>query len=193
MVERGLGLLGPQAQARLDEHLRGCPYCARTLQVEEGLARDLAALRVEFPSEIDVTAHVLFEIARGPSASRQDVSPRELGWAAGLAIACAVLLLAAAGPLMPQAGSLLADLRLLGVELFDTAGALLRPLAPLAMLPFRLLGAALGYLSDAWPSLARWEPVALAMVSAALTLMTTTIVAVIGRDLLRPAATAGRR
>ena len=59
-------------------------------------------------------------------------------------------------------------------------------------LPFRLLGSALGYLSEAWPSVARWQPVALATVSAALTLMATTIVTVIARDLRRPATMAGR-
>lgn len=186
IVERGAGRLAPDAEAALREHLTGCPQCAAQSALEERLRDGMSLLREDYPFEIDVRPRVLSRIAEIGRINRDEVPSWQLGWAAGLAVACFLGLLGGAWMLWIDAAPGLRQ----GIEalpaLAGALGKLAAPILALVSLPFKLLGIGLKVLGALGTVLAELESVGVAGIALCYAMMGVTITLVLGRDFRRP-------
>jgi len=92
IVERELDLLTPEVIEALDLHLDGCRACSAASADERQFVSGMAALRGEIPFELDVTPRVMFHVSTRWLHSIPEVTTRQLGWCAAVAVAAAIAL-----------------------------------------------------------------------------------------------------
>ena len=86
IIEGELEPLSPSVEAELAHHLGRCPACAAVARAEAQLAVDLATLREEYPFELDVRGRVAQSIQGFGAPHHDEVTVRQLGWAAAAAL-----------------------------------------------------------------------------------------------------------
>lgn len=186
LVERGLGLLEPRAEAALRAHLERCPRCAAEARVEGLLGEALLSLRGDCPHELDVSARVGGRLHLLRPQDFEEVPARQLGWAAAFAVACLGGLIAGFWFLLPDLPPLLDGAAGVASSLGGALEGLARAALALLALPVKLLGVLVRMLTACGTLLARLEPVAVAVVGLGYAAMAATITLVLGRDLRRP-------
>ena len=195
VMERGPGSSRTLIDPALRGHLERCPSCAAEERLERLLRKDLGALRDEpFPA-IDVREEVMARVRRAGRPVRDEVPPRQLGWAALVVAAWVLVLLGGLGLLLPDLPELFEETRGLGRALGAAVAGLVPVLLTLLALPLKLAGVALRTLGALGSLVGRLQPLGMTAVAISYVVMAATIALVVGRDLRRalPALAEGRK
>jgi len=181
-VDRELGPIGSYAEASLQEHFDRCASCSAWAATERRLTADLTLLRSGLPFEIDVTARVASGLA-GLQPVRDEVSTRQLGWAAAAAVACGTGLIAGLWALVPGLTRAMSGGQVLFSSLRQLLSGVADAVTTVAVAGFGLVVDLLSFLALASGSLETLLPVAIVAVALGSTMMGTTVVVVVGRDI----------
>jgi hypothetical protein len=184
IIERELEPLSASRETALTRHLGRCPGCASVARAEARLAVDLATLREEYPFELDVRARVEQSIRARGTPHHDEVTVRQLGWAAAAAAFVALLLLGFSREMAPEVLRMAQDALAAAAGLSDATSQLTSAGATLLAIPIKLLGTLAGYATRFGGTLARVQPFAIAVAGVLTATMTVVIAWVVGRDLL---------
>ena len=191
MLPHELGLVSPARSAGLVAHLESCPECTAWNARERALTDAIAALRVDIPLAVDVSARVVSRVSGTDPAPANQLTAQQLGWFSAVALAFGTVVLVGLWSVLP-------DLPLL----IDTARALLSgadhlvtglgaPLLALVATLARSAGGALRSFQALYDPLQQVGPLAIAMIALCTTMMVASILLVLGRDLRRHQWTRG--
>ena len=180
--DRELGSIGPHAEAALREHLDGCASCMAWASTERRLTADLTLLRSALPFEIDVTARVATDLAEQRPVL-DEVSTRQLGWSAAAAVACGVGLFAGLWALVPGLMRAASGGQVVFTSLRHVLTGVANAVTTVAIAGFGLLADLLSSLAVAAGSLETLLPIAIVAVALGSTMMGTTVIVVVGRDI----------
>jgi hypothetical protein len=182
MMDRELGLGDPTLNATLDLHLETCSDCAARATAEAELSALLVGLRSSPPPAVDVTGQVMRNLPEQWSAG-DDVSSRQLGWAAASAVTVVALLLAGFWRMLPSLADAAGDAWTTASSLRHSLAAVFATAATLASSIFETTARLFGALAPLASALRGLEPVVIAATALSATIMALTIVFVVGRDL----------
>jgi len=185
IVNWGLGLLPAREAAELRLHLEHCAACQAESVAESRMVSELAALRRTLPAGLEVGRRVAVAVGELGPVARDEVSPRQLGWAAAATVAAGLVLALVLIAALPSAPALARELRALGGLAAGTWGRLEPALLALGLLPLRFIGTVAARLAAAATALQQFAPLARSLTLAACAWMILTIGAVVARDLVR--------
>ncbi len=154
--------------------------CSNEAGIERQLSTELRRLGGMFPFEIDVVASVLEQIRR---IDRDELSTRQLGWAAASTIAGSAVLLAALASIWPNLTRSVQGLMVLAASLKVVILKLIGPLASFVAGVVRSLESVLE------ASVRQLAPLGLTAVVAGTFVMIATITLVLVHDFRRPIRT----
>ena len=185
MLPHELGLVSSTRSAALAAHLESCRECTELQTRERALTDAIAALRIELPLAVDVSARVVSRVSGADPAPADQLTAQQAGWFSAVALAFGTVMLVGLWSVLP-------DLPLL----VDTARALLSgadhlvtglgaPLLAFVATLARSAGGALRSLKALYDPLQQVAPVAIGMIALCTTIMTACILLVLGRDLKR--------
>lgn len=186
LIEDELALAGPEARAALGAHLADCDACASLAARERRLTADLSSLRAELPFPVDVTARVATRVAELVPGARDDVGVKQLAWSAAAVLVFGFALLAGLWQMAPELWGLAGEARKLLAAVGGTLAGLLESAAGLIATVFSSIGRLLAYLGPVADTLETLQPVAIVTIAACAVMMVSSIVLVVGRDLMRP-------
>jgi hypothetical protein len=186
ILDAELALARPAVRAALDAHLAECAPCARLATRERSLTADLSSLRVASPILIDVTARVARHVAGAAPPAREETRLGPLVASTAGGILAGVALLAGLWRVTPGLWELAGEARTLLAGVWLAASRLAEPAAALAATVARALGGLLASLGPVAESLEALQPVAIVTIAACSLMMVSSIVLVVGRDLMRP-------
>ncbi len=185
MLPNELGLVSATDSAALAAHLESCPECAAWNAREQALTAAIAALRVELPLPVDVSARVISRVSAADPAPADQLTAQQAGWFSAVAFAFGAVLLVGLWKVAP-------DLPLLA----DTARAMLSgadhivtglgaPLLAFVATLARSAGGTIRSFKVLYGPLQQVAPVAVAAIALCTTMMAASILLVLGRDLKR--------
>jgi hypothetical protein len=184
ILESRLGVLPAVLREPLGQHLSKCRACGAEYRRDLALDLDLAMLRLRSPTEVDVTARVLREIAElRPRRGREVRGWQLVGATAAAAAALAAVLLVAVQGIPTLLPGALWEVRLLLGGSATVVPALTRPLTGLRLALKSLGGVALDLLEAATRVAHSLAPVSQAMMALCLAAMASVATFVIARDL----------
>jgi hypothetical protein len=186
LLERELAGGSAPGSPALRAHLAACPRCAARAVEERALSAVLRELRDWPPPPVDVTARVLAELPGIRQTGAEEVSTRQLGWAAAAALACSLGLLATLWRLLPGLGTPLHDLWALAASLRHPLFAMLSAAATLLATSLKAVGRLFEGLAPLVGALQGLEPLVIGALATCAAIMAGTIVFVVGRDLRAP-------
>jgi len=193
LVERDLGTLSREAQGRLEQHLGGCAACATEARIDAQWISELALLRQDYPRRVAVAGHVMSRVRESGRVEHTEVRGRQLAWTTLTAVACGLLVVFGVWSTLPEPTQIVEE----GSTLFGvTARAfdlVAKPLATLLGVAVRLMGSLLKALAAVGSSLERLLPAAWVFTGLAGLGMAAMMTAIVGRDLLGPAAAYVRK
>jgi hypothetical protein len=183
LLERELGPEEAPLSAALLAHLAGCPDCAAQQAMERGLSDALRALRDDPTPPVDVTARVIAGLPDLVHADAEEVTTRQLGWAAFLALACSLGLLGSLWRILPTLSGPAQELGTFALSLRHPLASIGSVAVTLVSTVFKIAGRIVQSLAPLVGTLQGLEPVAIGALSSCAAIMAGTIVLVVGRDL----------
>ena len=180
-----LGLVSATGSADLAAHLESCPECAAWNARERALTDAIAALRVELPLAVDVSARVISRVSAADPGPANQLTAREAGWVSAVAFAFGTALVVGLWKVAPDLPLLAHTARamLSGAEHIVTGlGA---PLLAFVATLARSVGGTLRSFQVLYGPLQQLGPVAVATIALCTTMMAASILLVLGRDLKR--------
>ena len=193
IVEWGLGLLPAEAIGELRVHLDRCDACSTASVLEARLITALAGLREGPQPNVDVARRVGLELNATGRVDRMEVPYRQLGWISAATLAAGGLLLVGLIAVLPPVPQVVELIRGTADSLAATWDRLAPALLALALLPLRLLGTALSWISSSMPALGWIGPATRAVALFGCGLMSLTIAVVVMRDFSRGRPTLARK
>jgi hypothetical protein len=186
LVDVELALAAPEARAVLGAHLADCAACTSLAARERALTADLSSLRVDWPFPVDVTARVATRVAGLAPGAHEQVGLRQLAWSTTAVVVFGVALLAGMWQMAPGLWGLAGEGRKLLAGAWTAISGLLEPAAGWIAGIISSIGRLLASLSPVVDSLATLQPVVIVTIVASSVMMVSSIVLVVGRDLMRP-------
>jgi hypothetical protein len=186
LVDVELELAAPEARASLEAHLADCAACASLASRERALTADLASLRVDCPLPVDVSARVATRVAGLTPTPYEEVGFRQLAWSTTAAVAFGIALLFGLWQMAPGLWGLAGETRKLMAGAWAAVAGLLEPVAAWLATVVSWSGRLLATLGPVADTLAKLEPVVIVTIVACSLMMVSSIVLVVGRDLMRP-------
>jgi hypothetical protein len=187
LLEGRLEQLSTARSAALQRHLASCRNCDGAATHERQLGAELRRLGRRLPFEIDVVSTVLSRIRRH---DRDELTTRQLGWAAFITVCGSVCLLAALVGLWPNMTRSVQGIVVLAASLITVTFKLISPLASLVSGFIRSLES-LGPVTarQLESTLHNLVPLGLAFVVAGILAMLATITLVLVHEFRRPVET----
>ena len=186
LVDVELTLAAPEARGALATHLVGCAACASLASRERTLTAALSSLRVDCPLTVDVTGRVASRVAGLAPAAYEEVGLRQLAWSATAVVVFGIALLAGLWQMAPGLWGLAGEARKLMAGAWVALSGLLEPAAGWVATVVTSIGRLLAALGPVADTLETLQPVAIVTIVACSVMMVSSIVLVVGRDLMRP-------
>lgn len=186
LVKVELELAAPEARAALGAHLADCSACASLSSRERAITAELSSLRVDCPLPVDVTARVAARVAELAPRAHEEVGVRQLAWSTTAAVLFGTALLAGFWKIAPDLWGLAAEARRLMAGAWVALTGLLEPGARWIARVISSIDRLLANLGPVADTLTTLQPVVIATIVACSLMMVSSIVLVVGRDLMRP-------
>lgn len=186
LIEVELDLAAPEARSALGAHLADCSACASLASRERAMTADLSSLRVDCPLPVDVTARVATGVAELAPRAHEEVGVRQLAWSTTAAVVFGIALLAGLWKMAPGLWGLAVETRNLMAGAWVALSGLLEPVAAWMANVVSSIGRLLATLGPVADTLATLQPVVIVTIVACSLMMVSSIVLVVGRDLMRP-------
>jgi hypothetical protein len=171
------------ADTALRAHLAACSECASRASAERLLSEALRELRFDPPPTVDVTERVMQGLPELGRGHPDEVSVRQLGWAAAAAVLCGLALLAGLWRMLPDLSGPAREIWASAASLRHALGSIGSVTATLVSSGLKTTGRLLEGLAPVAGALQGLEPVVIAALATCAAVMAGTIVVVVGRDL----------
>ena len=185
VIDRELGLLDERRTQMLELHLESCSECGAVHRERRWVAA-LVDLRSDYPFVIDVSPRVMRRLEESAEPRHEEVSGRQLGWGAVVAVACGLGLAVTLWGLMPEIAHQARQIGSIARGLWEFGSQLVGPALALLSVPIKLIAGLVKSLDGLGSLTDRLQPAGTFVGTLSLFAMTSTIAFFVGRDLRRP-------